>query len=193
MSSGLKITAALAAAIAAVALLVVLGSGGTDHGTGPEAGTPMPPFAAPLAASTLVGDANISPAACEVSAREAVTSCGVVRSGPAAIGFVTTDDGECKALAGDLAQAARLVPGLTPVAVGIRGERKPLAKLAASTPGATVLWDRDGALTNRYGVAVCPMVVVVRKGGIVAGSLIGSGDDGPQKLAVDIRRLLAGD
>ena len=66
--------------------------------------------------------------------------------------------------------------------IGIRGDRKQLATLARSNPSVDVAWDRDGALTNRYSIAVCPTVVFVHRGGKVAGSAIGNGIDQPRVL-----------
>jgi preprotein translocase subunit SecE len=183
--------------VIAVAVIgtVVIVAGGGQKGTGARGPTPgetTPPFAAPLALSNLVGDANIAPDACSVSARRALVSCRAFAKGPVALAFVSVGDKPCTEMLPALARAGRSIPGLTAAAIGIRGQRKELAKLAAVNPGVEVAWDRDGALTNRYGVAVCPTVVVVREGGIVAESLIGEALDDPEVLTSSIRRALAG-
>ena len=193
MSSGLK-AALVVIAVAAVGVVVIVAGGG-QKGTGargPKPGTVSPPFAAPLALSDLVGDANIGPDACSVADRRALVSCRAFAGGPLALAFVSVGDKPCTRILPALAAAKRSISGLTAAGVGIRGERPPLAKLAAATPSVQGAWDRDGALTNRYGVAVCPTIVIVRKGGVVADSLIGEALDDPAVLTSSIRRALAG-
>lgn len=186
MSSNLRIAAAVGLAVALAAFAIFSGGGGTG-GKGPEVGEPLPAFAAPLALSDLVGDANIDPDACSVSDRRALVGCREYAGQPLAVGFVAADDPKCAAL---LPALGSVGGGVRPVAIGIRGERKPLAELARANPGVSVAWDRDGALTNRFGVVVCPTVVVVQRGGRVAGTLIGEGIEEPGVLARRVRELL---
>lgn len=180
----------LAGVVAVVALVVATSQQGAGV-TGPKAGSPLPTFAAPLVLSGVQADANISSEACSVKAAGAVTSCSLVSRGPAVIGFLTADDSDCRPLAGSLEGLARAMPGVSVAAVGIRGDRGALAALAAKSPSVKVLWDRDGALADRYGIAVCPTVVVVERGGRVAGSLIGDRADGPGMLEAGVTHLLA--
>ena len=167
-----------------VGLLVVFGGQGQGpQGRGPAAGTPMPVFAAPLAASSLVGDANISDTACQaVHDQRAFVSCPAVAKRSLAIGFIAADDPECARLPVAMQALESRHPEVQAVVVGIRGDRATLAKLAALSPQVELVWDRDGALTNRYAIAVCPTVVFVKRGGTVAGSAIGTGVDQPQAL-----------
>lgn len=190
MSAAPRIAAAVAAA-AVVGGVVVLGGGAGGSGArGPEVGKPLPEFAAPLAASDLVGDANISPQACALKDRRAVVSCRAAGAGAVMVGFIDPGDRRCARLPAAMASASRSIGGIEAIAVGIRGERAPLRALAAATPGVDTVWDRDGGLTNRYGVAVCPTVVVARKGGVVAGVLLGEGVDDAAVLESKVRGLL---
>jgi hypothetical protein len=43
-----------------------------------------------------------------------------------------------------------------------------------------------------YGVAVCPLLELARRGGIVAERLIGQTWSDPARLAVQVQRLLSG-
>jgi thiol-disulfide isomerase/thioredoxin len=151
----------------------------------------MPAFAAPLAASTLNGDVNITPNACDVKLRGAFVSCPATKHGPVVVGFVTVDDKECRKLQPSLGTLARAYPGMTVVLVGLRGDRKPLVKLAAAQPQVTTVWDRSATLANRYGIAVCPTVVVAQQGGLVKGTLIGSDVNNAAWLGGQVTALLA--
>jgi len=177
-------------ALAVVAIVSTSGHKGTGA-KGPVVGSQMPPFAAPLAASRLTGDVNITPTACNVKLAGAFVSCPAVAKGPMVIGFVTTDDKECTKLQPALGALADSQADTTVVLAGLRGNRKALVKLAATQPSVTSVWDRSGTLANRYGIAVCPTVVVVRKGGVVAGSLIGSDSNSPAWLRAQVQSLLS--
>ena len=180
-------------AVALVAIVVVAIFSTSGHkGTGakgPPVGSQTPPFAAPLAVSKLNGDVNITPTACDVNLPGAFESCGATKKGPMVVGFASVDDKECAKLLPSLNSVAAGLPGITSVMVGLRGDRKPLAKLALAGPQVTTVWDHSGTLANRYGIAVCPTVVVVNKGGVVAGTLIGSDVNDPKWLQSQVMDL----
>ena len=48
-----------------------------------------------------------------------------------------------------------------------------------------VAWDRDGAVANRYAVAICPTITFARQGGEVVGTSLSFLD------AEDLERRLA--
>ena len=48
-----------------------------------------------------------------------------------------------------------------------------------------------GAVAQLYGVAVCPMIEVARRGGVVVRLLIGETWERPAKLAAAIRQLVS--
>lgn len=193
MTSG-SARAGIAAVVAALFVAVIIfGGGGSGTGArGPKVGAVAPPFAAPLAASSLVGDANISASACSVSDAGALVSCRAYSNGPLLLGFLASDQPKCLGLPRALGVVASTRAGMSAAVVGIRGDRAPLARIAASNPRTSVAWDRDGALTSRYGVAVCPTVVVVRRGGEVAGVLIGDGLENALELGRKVDSLLRG-
>jgi len=185
-------SAGVAAVVAAVFVgVIIFGGGGSGTGAkGPTVGAAAPAFAAPLAASTLAGDANISTSACSVSDPRALVSCNAYAKGPVLLGFLATDQAKCSGLARSITDVASKHRGMSAAVIGTRGDRKPLARIAIANPKASVAWDRDGALTARYGVAVCPTVVVVRRGGGVAGVLIGDGLANPIELSKKVDSLL---
>ena len=176
-------------ALAVVAIVSTAGHKGTGA-KGPPVGSQIPAFAAPLAAATLTGDVNITPNACDVRLRGTFVSCPASKRGPVVVGFVTVDDKECRKLQPSLGSLARANPKMTVVLVGLRGDRKPLIKLAATQPQVTTVWDRSATLANRYGIAVCPTVVVAQQGGIVKGTLIGSDVNNPVWLKGQVKALL---
>ena len=179
------------AALAVFVGFVVLTSSGGSGAKGPQVGTQMPPFAAPLAASDLTGDANISAAACAVRDPRALNSCRAVAGQPLVLGFLATNDGSCRKLPASLQTLRNLQPQVGVAAIGIEGPRDDLAALAGTVPEVAVAWDRDGALANRYGVAVCPTVVVADQGGRVAGVVIGDEALDPPALSARVKSLLA--
>jgi hypothetical protein len=158
---------------------------------GPKIGEPMPVFAAPLAASTLQGDANLTPAACLIKDPRAFVSCPAGVHRPLVVGFLTVEDRSCSKVIGSLAALASSFPATRFVAVGIHADRKKLAALALAHRGISVVEDRDGAVSNRYGVAACPTVVVSGASGTVTGVLIGDHVDNPTILKADLQRLTA--
>ncbi len=176
-------------AMAAVAIVSTSGHKGTGA-KGPPVGEQLPPFAAPLAISALNGDVNVTPDACDVKLVGAFVSCDAQAKGPVVLGFVTVEDKECAKLQPSLGALAKAQPGAQVVLVGLRGERKALVKLAATQPAVTTIWDRSGTLANRYGIAVCPTVVVAQKGGVVTGSLIGADSNDPAWLQDQVNQLL---
>jgi len=186
--------------LAVLALIVVsmtlLKGGGGDAARGLEPGTQMPPFAAPLADSEIDGDVNLARRpdsggagavpACSVTGAGVVTSCELVADKPAAIVFVT-DRRRCTQQIGVV---DRVLPPGSPVAalaVAVRGDRDSWRELAQGfkTPLA---YDRDGALAASYGIELCPQITVVRRGGRVAGTIIGS--VGEAELRRQLRTLL---
>jgi len=176
-------------ALAVVAIVSTSGHKGTGA-KGPAIGSPLPVFAAPLAEAKLTGDVNVTPTACSVTLAGSFTSCSAVNKGPLVLGFVTVSDKECSAVQTSLGALAAARPDATVVLVGIRGDRKALQKLATTQPQVTAVWDRDGTLANRYGIAVCPSVVVAQRGGTAKGTLIGADANDPAWLQKSVNILL---
>jgi hypothetical protein len=165
---------------------------------GPPAGGRMPPFAAPLATSSLQGDVNVATAetaggpagarpACEVRGREVLNGCDLWRDGPAALAFLATRSTGCTRALDQLERLRRRHPGVRVAAVAVRGDRGDVRRLVRARGWRfPVAYDADGVLANLYGVSVCPHLTLARAGGAVAGTVLGETAD----AALD-RRLAA--
>ncbi len=174
--------------LAGVALLVVVGVNTLrTHGvssTGPPVGRVAPRFAAPLALGAREGDVNVAQhagqgaagahAACSVRGSGILNSCDLTRTRPAALVFFATGEGRCTGEVDALARAGRAVPEVALAAVAVRSDRGALRGLVTSHGWSfPVAYDRDGALANLYGVAVCPQVTYLLPGGVVVGTTVG--------------------
>ncbi len=174
--------------VTAVVLLVAYVTYNTATGergssTGPAVGTEMVQFAAPLVDSSLEGDVNVtqrdeasgtSRAACDLRGSEILNSCQLVRGNPAALVFINSSQGRCAETLDQVIRAATKYRKLRVAAVVIAGERSEAQKLVADHRWTIpVAEDRDGALANLYGVAVCPQIVYLRAGGVVDGVSVG--------------------
>lgn len=172
--------------------------------TGLAAGRQLPPFAAPLVESDLVGDANVArhpdegPAgerpACTVRDPRALNSCTLARSGPVVLAFLTASADRCVAALDTLQRVATRHPDVGVAAIAIRGDRDDLRTLVREHGWRfPVAQDRDGAVANLYGVAVCPTVVLAYRGGRVLRTAIGEDAVTARALERGMRRLLAGE
>jgi hypothetical protein len=173
----------------------------SSHGL--DRGARMPPFAAPLVTSDLVGDANVARhadqgeagarRACSVTDPRALNSCTLARRGPVVLGFFTDGSGRCVDALDAMQQVALRHPKVGFAAVAIRGDRTD-ARATARQHGwrFPVAEDRDGAVANLYGVAICPTVVLAYRGGIVMRTALGSDETTPAALERGVKRLEAG-
>ena len=150
-------------------------------------GTRLPPFAAPLATSRLVGDVNVARRAgqgsagrrpaCSVRGPDIVNSCELAEQGPVVLAFVATRGARCTGELDVLERVRRRHPRVQVAAVAIRGDRDALARLVRSRRwGFPVAYDRDGVLANLYGVAVCPHLTFALPGGTVRATVLGEQD-----------------
>jgi hypothetical protein len=183
-----------------VIAVVSLNTATTKHrasSTGLERGDPMPPFAAPLALSSLDGDANIATKrgqksagarpACEVRGPEVLNVCQLWERGPVALAFFATRGASCESQLDRLQALRSAVPEVAVAAVAIKGDRGDLrGDIRRHRWRFPVGYDRDGALANLYGVAVCPQITLADRGGHVVKTLIGQ-----KSTAVLRRELLA--
>jgi peroxiredoxin len=97
-----------------------------------------------------------------------------VRGNPAALVFINSSQGRCAETLDQVIRAATKYRKLRVAAVVIAGERSEAQKLVANHGWKIpVAEDRDGALANLYGVAVCPQIVYLRAGGVVDGVSVG--------------------
>jgi hypothetical protein len=165
-------------------------------GAGVRAGSPLPPFAAPLADSRLEGDATVQvvaggghPAACAVRGPGILNACQLAERGPVAIAFLFVPSKRCEAQVDTLDRVRARFPGIGFAAVAIRGRRESVrAAVARHGWRLPVAWDADGAVANAYAVSVCPTIVLARRGGRVAQTLIGVHDEAALARAVGALR-----
>jgi peroxiredoxin len=168
------------------------------HGVGT---TGVPPgqrlhfFAAPLADTNLNGDPNPAPTC--VPARHdprALNICLLVRRAPLVLAFFVTGSGECERQIDALQTLSRLYPASAVqfAAVAVDASHKTTAALVRSHHWTIpVAYDEDGRVGALYGVAICPMVELADRGGIVKDRLIGDQWQTSAELAPRVRALLA--
>jgi len=159
----------------------------TNHAssTGPPVGRRMPAFAMPLALGALDGDANVATKprqgtagtrpACQVRGREILNVCQLWERGPVALAFLATRGAQCEAELDRLQAISARFPRVQVAAVAIKGDRDELRHdIRGHGWRFPVGYDRDGAVANLYGVAVCPHITFADRGGRVRKTLIGS-------------------
>jgi peroxiredoxin len=202
--SGKPTWIALAAGLAILAYITynTLSTPATSS-TGLAAGRHLPPFAAPLVTSDLQGDANVArypnqgPAgakpACEVTDPRALNSCTLARKGPVVLAFFTDGSGRCTAALDAIERVAPRHPDVGFAAVAIEGDRdKTRATVQQHGWSFPVAEDRDGAVANSYGVAICPTVVLAYRGGVVMRTALGSDETTATALEHAVERLERG-
>jgi peroxiredoxin len=162
---------------------------------GVPAGKRMPLFAAPLAASTLNGAANLKPS-CTLAQHDprALNICLILKHKPLVLGFFVTTSSGCEQQVDAMQKVSQELPAgeaeFAAVAVSASHADARRAVLAHHWT-IPVAYDVDGRVGSAYGVEVCPIVELAKTGGIVARRLIGDTWASPAALAVQVRALLA--
>ena len=148
----------------------------TQSREAPQEGRALPPFATPLALSSLNGDANVARRpgsgasgqrpACQVRGPDVFNVCDLAARSPVVLAFFITRGGsECRR---QLDVMQRLAPRYRAVrfaAVAVRGDRGDLRSLIRHRGWTFPIgFDHDGAVANLYGVAVCPTIVFAYPG-----------------------------
>ena len=169
---------------------------------GIPAGRSLPPFAAPLVLSDLEGDANVATRrnhgnaagarpACDVRDPRALNVCALVRRRPVVLAFLTPGAEHCVAELDAIERVAPRFPRVAFAAVAVSGDRDDLRKLVREHGWSfPVAQDRDGAVANLYGVAVCPTVVFAHPGGRVMRTALAGQVATPAALTRAVRALL---
>jgi peroxiredoxin len=163
---------------------------------GVPAGRQLHFFAAPLAASTLNGDANLNPP-CTLARHNpgALNVCLLVKRGPLVLDFFVTDSTACEREVSTL-QSLAAEPSLRGVqfaAVAINASHAATAKAVRKHAWTIpVAYDADGGVGQQYGVTACPMLELAERGGKVADRLIGEHWLNETALAARVRPLLGG-
>lgn len=163
---------------------------------GIPAGKQMHLFAAPLATSTLNGDANTNPP-CSLARHDlrALNICLLLKRAPLVLGFFVTGQSGCVRQVDAIQAVSRKFPATQVqfAAVAIRTSHADAARaVRANHWTIPVAYDRDGAVGAVYGVEVCPIVELAYRGGLVARRLIGESWDSSAALAEQVQALLRG-
>ncbi|HEY7962013.1 MAG TPA: hypothetical protein VID29_08845 [Solirubrobacteraceae bacterium] len=168
--------------------------------SGIAAGQPLPPFAVPLAAGSLEGDADVArhadegsngrTAACRERGAQILNVCELYERAPLVLALFV-NGGSCAAVLDQMQRLAPAFPGVRFAAVAIqpRGERAALRRLVAAR-GLTlpVGFDRDGVLAVLYKVSTCPQLTFAYPGGVAQGAPL-LGEPSPARLRARVSEL----
>jgi hypothetical protein len=192
-----------AVGVLVLAILVYI-SLNTLRTSGPRNGVPvgerLPPFAVPLLASTLTGDANIARhpgqgagrsgrvTACEVRDPRALNLCRAAAGHPVVLAFVSIQQGLSIRQLDTMARLAPHFPGVRFLAVFLRGDRTHARHTAARHRWRFPLgWDRHGDVAAVYGVKALPSITFADRRRRSRGSVYDY--LGPAALARRVRGL----
>ncbi len=150
-------------------------------------------FAAPLATSTLQGDANLTPP-CTLAKHDprALNICLIAKRAPLVLAFFVAGSGKCVDSVSSLQKASSEFPGVQFAAVAVQAAHGPVRQLVRRHRWTIpVAYDSDGAVGQIYGVAICPLIELAKRGGVVQQRLIGEHWTTAAVLAPRVRSLLA--
>jgi hypothetical protein len=168
---------------------IYLLTGQKKSSLGIPAGRPIHRFVAPLATSDLNVPANADPR-CNPAhpARRGLNVCG---RGALVLAFFVTNYSPCVSEVDTLQTLAGRFPAVRFAAVAVNAGRAQTATLARHHHWTTiaVAYDLTGTIGQLYGVVVCPVIELVRPGGIVEQRLIGERWRNPDALAPRIAHL----
>jgi peroxiredoxin len=162
---------------------------------GPNKGRQLPVFAAPLATGPLDGDANVKAKAsqpgktfaCDVDDPGAVNVCDLRRK-PVVMTFMFTRFAECAPQMDRVERVRKDFPQVNFLGVIIREPKDRAAALVREHGwGFPVVLDRDGQVSNIYGIGGCPTTVFAAKGGRVRSTRLG--ELSTAQLRAAIRRI----
>jgi len=160
---------------------------------GVTAGKPLHHFVAPLATSGLNLDANAKPR-CD-AARPNPAGLNVCGRDPIVLAFFVTGSTACEAQV-DALQALSLQPkfhGIQFAAVAVHADRRQtLKEVRRHRWSIPIAYDRDGSVGDLYGIEICPLVELARRGGVVARRLIGEHWTSTATLAPELQALRRG-
>jgi hypothetical protein len=140
-------------------------------------GSPLPPFAAPLATGYLPGDADVAThahqgaagriPACELRGPQILNICALYERAPVVLALFI-NGGSCAHVLAKVQTLVPVFPAVRFAAVAIGGDRKALRSLVRRM-GLTfpVGVDADAAVASLYNVATCPQISFALPGGRV--------------------------
>ncbi|HWD64169.1 MAG TPA: TlpA disulfide reductase family protein [Solirubrobacteraceae bacterium] len=167
---------------------VYLLTGQKGNTPGVPAGRSIHRFVAPLATSNLNVPANAHPR-CNRSrpARRGLNVCG---RGTLVLAFFVTGYSQCVDEVDTLQALSHRFRGVQFAAVAVNAGRAATARLVRrhhwSIP---VAYDLTGTIGQLYGVVVCPIIELIRPGGVVEQRLIGERWRSPAALAPRVTHL----
>jgi len=140
-------------------------------------GHSLPPFAVPLALSSLEGYANVATRyhegeaghvpACTVRKPDVLNICELYEQGPVVLALFV-DAEACPAVLQDMQRLTASFPGVLFAAVAIKGSRRQLRRfVAAHQLSFPIGYDKDGALAELYKLSSCPQITFALRGGVV--------------------------
>ncbi|MEX2195660.1 MAG: TlpA disulfide reductase family protein [Thermoleophilaceae bacterium] len=153
---------------------------------GIEAGEDAPLFVAPLAVGGLDRDANADEdQVCDIDLPDTVNLCSL-RGQAVVLTFFFTRFADCVPQLDRVEQAQGRAPGVRFVGVLVREDKDDAEELVREQ-GWTfpVALDRDGLVSNLYGVAGCPTTVFIDPGGDVVDTR--NGEIGVRELVRELR------
>ena len=151
-------------------------------------------FAAPLARTNLNGDANVAHPTCSLAKHDprALNVCLLVKRGPLVLAFFIAGAKPCTQEVDAMQALSGRFPTVQFAAVAVDSSHAATAQsVRANRWTIPVAYDADGAVGLQYGAAVCPLVELAYRGGIVQDRLIGEHWAQPAALAARVRALLA--
>lgn len=153
------------------------------------------PFAVPLAASDLDGDANIDPEeACSVQGEDVLRICDYFDK-PLVMSFwFTKQASSCIAYQDDFDELATRFSGKVGfVSINVLDDRDRVRELIEEHGWKVpVGYDRDGAVSNIYRIGGCPTFLFFSRGGVLEDTLIGDAAT-PDALDSQVRSLIDGE
>jgi hypothetical protein len=186
--------------IAFLILVIVVGLNSLPNAgeglKGPTGGSVLPAFAAPLATGSLNGDVNIKATgkepgktlACNVHIEGALNGCDL-RKKPSVIVFAGTRGADCLPGFDRIERVRKDFPQVNFAGILIRMGHTDAAKTVREGGWSfPIAYDRDGQLTNVYGIGVCPATVFAKVGGKVKSTSLGKLSDA--QLRAQIRAIL---
>jgi thiol-disulfide isomerase/thioredoxin len=177
--------------IVAFSVYLYVHGGGHNH-PGVSKGQTLRHFVAPLATSDLNAPANVAPR-CDPArpARRGLNVCG---REPIVLEFFALDASPCIRAVSVLQQVAKQFPGVEFAAVAAGGSQHgTLALVRSHQWRIPIAYDSTAAVAQLYDVAVCPLIEVAGRGGVVQRLLIGERWEHAPALTGALRRVLLSD
>lgn len=159
---------------------------------GPRVGRQLPVFAAPTATGSLDGDANVKTKknqpgktfACDVTGPDVVNVCEL-RTKPVVMAFMFTRFANCAPALDQIDRMRPRYPDVNFAGVIVKEPKKKAAALVRKHGwGFPVAVDRDGQVSNIYGIGGCPTTIFARAGGKVRETKLGTITDGQLRAAI---------